>query len=115
VSWNINFEEDNMLPPIRNKPVLLKKSVIAKNMNSHPDVPLDGYKEIIMAALYNPQEILKGHATKPYYNFIAHVKQDKNAIVLAQTENTSSGYVEIVNLHWIRDKSVEQKRKNKQS
>jgi hypothetical protein len=50
----------------------------------------------------NPDGIIPGHASKPYFNFISRTGPDKNTITpveMAESENNH----EIVNLHRISD------------
>ncbi|MDR2743898.1 MAG: hypothetical protein LBB66_01670 [Desulfovibrio sp.] len=111
-SVKIDFNRDNTLPNLNaedlakigkaDKPVLLKKNVIAKNLEHHPDVTRDDYSKIIGQSLYNPDGIIPGNKNKPYFNFIAHVGPDKNTITLLEMSESKDNH-EIVNLHWISD------------
>jgi hypothetical protein len=117
-SININFEGDTILPGLNretlrenglpDKPVLLKSNIIEKNELAHPDVAHSEYKEIIGAALYRPERVLKANAEKPYLNFISRTGENKSAIALLDVTETKDNF-EIVNLHWARDESREQK------
>ena len=121
----INFNGDTELPRLNSetieefgfedKPVLLKKNIIEKNLNNHPEVDPSDYKEIIGNSLYKPDIVLHGGGNKPYYNFISMTGEDKNAISLLQVENTNSGNFEIINMYWInnRGKSRKERRKDK--
>ena len=113
-SVNIDFDRDNTLPGlnkedleelgVEDKPVLLKKSIIDKNLKHHPEVKIEDYNKILGQSLYDPDLIVPGHDDKPYYNFVARVGEDKNTVVLLQVKNTNSGNMEIVNLHWSYDR-----------
>jgi len=110
----IDFERDNILPELNkedleklgkeSKPVILKKVIIDKNINNHPDIKPKEYKIIIGKSLYRPELIIPGHGEKPYFNFVSRIGKNKNTIVLLELSETKEGY-EIVNLHWARDKS----------
>jgi len=110
-SVEINFDGDTELPGLNietleefgfvDKPVLLKKNILEKNMARHPDVEPSEYREIVGNALYRPDAILKGHDSKPYFNFLSRIGADKSAISLLQVEKTNTGYLEIINMHWI--------------
>ena len=118
-SINIDFDNDNILPGLNaetlqefgfeDKPVLLKKTVLDKNAERHPEIPGMFHRDIIGNALYNPDAIIKGHSTKPYFNFIHSIADSENAIVLLQVEDTHSGFLEIVNFHVIDDRARSQK------
>lgn len=109
---SIDFSKDNFLPElnkeqleglgVKSKPVLLKKSVIDRNKERHPDVKEDEYNKIIQSALYNPDLVAKGNREKPYYNFISHVSDDKNSVVLLEIEDKKENF-EIVHVHWVAD------------
>ena len=122
-SINIDFERDNILPGLNaetlrefgfeDKPVLLKKSVIDKNIERHPDVHALLYRDVIGNALYNPDAVLKGRGIKPYFNFVHSFGGDDNAVVLLQVEDTNTGFMEIVNAILMRDESIETLRRQK--
>jgi hypothetical protein len=117
-SININFEGDTILPRLNretlrenglpDKPVLLKRWVIEKNEKAHPDVAHSEYKEIIGAALYRPERVLKANAEKPYLNFISRTGENKSAIALLDVAENATHF-EIVNLHWVKDRTRNQK------
>ncbi|MDR1439919.1 MAG: hypothetical protein LBJ10_07905 [Clostridiales bacterium] len=116
-SVRIDFSRDNVLPELNkedldelgkpSKPVLLKKSVIAKNDAHHPEVPHEAYAEIIGQSLYNPELVVPGSEKSPYFNFISRIGNNKNTVVLLELEETKTNY-EIVNLHWSRDRQRKQ-------
>ena len=55
--------------------------------------------------------ILRGHKSKPYYNFISKIENNRNVISLAQVEGTNTGYMEIINAHYIDDRGRKMKEK----
>ena len=116
---SIDFDNDNMLPGlnketldelgVEDKPVLLKKSVLDKNIERHSEIPAQFFGEIIGNALYKPDVVVKGHADKPYFNFIHSFDGNDNAVVLLQVKYTGSSFFEVVNFHLARDSSIKQK------
>jgi phage-related protein (TIGR01555 family) len=121
-SVKIDFTKDNTLPGLNtedldalgkeDKPVLLKKGIIEKNLEHHPDVSPDDYAKIIGQSLYSPEAILPANPDKPYFNFIKRVGLDKSSIVLLELAETKNNH-EIVNLHWISDEGRERKERKK--
>lgn len=109
----IDFSKDNILPElneedveelgVKSKPVLLKKSIIDRNLSQHPEVSKDDYEMLIATALYNADAIIPGNAEKPYYNFIARVSDKKSSVVLLEVADNKDNF-EIVHLHWAKDK-----------
>jgi hypothetical protein len=88
---------------------LLKKSVLDKNTLAHPDVPVSFYGDIVGQALYRPDAVVRGHATKPYYNFLSSFGGGDNATTLLQIRDTGSGMLEVVNFHMLDDRAMQQK------
>ena len=109
----IDFSKDNILPElneedveelgVKSKPVLLKKSIIDRNLSQHPEVSKDDYEMLTATALYNADAIIPGNAEKPYYNFIARVSDKKSSVVLLEVADNKDNF-EIVHLHWAKDK-----------
>lgn len=109
----IDFTKDNVLPElnaedleelgVESKPVLLKKTVIERNLQQHPDVAREDYRSMLASALYAPDAIIPGNADKPYYNFIARTSSEKNSVVLLEVANNKDNF-EIVHLHWAKNK-----------
>lgn len=108
-----DFTKDNILPElnagdleelgVKSKPVLLKKTVIDRNLSQHPDVEVEDYEMMIGKALYDADAILPGNAEKPYYNFIARVSGEKNSVVLLEVADNKDNF-EIVHFHWAKNK-----------
>ena len=122
----IDFSKDNILPElneedveelgVKSKPVLLKKSIIDRNLSQHPEVSKDDYEMLTATALYNADAIIPGNAEKPYYNFIARVSDKKSSVVLLEVADNKDNF-EIVHLHWAKDKqrrTLERKGNKKQ-
>ena len=95
---------------MEDKPVLLKKSVIDKNLAHHPEVSREDYNKIVGQSLYNPDIVVPGHEDKPYFNFVSRVGVNKNTVVLLEMSENNDNF-EIVNLHWLRDRQRRQKEK----
>ena len=120
-SVHIDFDRDNILPELNeedlekvgvkeNKPVLLKKSIIERNIQRHIDAIPD--TEIILTqALYNPSEIFPGKNEKPYYTFVKPLKisnrngKDEYGIVLLDVSSTKNNF-EIVHWHWVNEENI---------
>lgn len=116
-SVKIDFTKDNVLPklnpdtietlgPDADKPVLFKKHTIERNQAGHPEVKPEDYNEMIGAALYEPDIVTPGNASKPYHNFIAGVRAHKSPVVLLEVD-CHKGMCEIVHLHWVHKKARE--------
>jgi hypothetical protein len=111
---NIDFEKDNILPELNkedleelnkpSKPVLLKKSIIDRNIAIHPELKKDDYNIIIRKSLYEPNLIFSGH-NKNYTNFISKLHDTVNSTVLIELSESKSNY-EIVHIHKIYDKNL---------
>ena len=112
-SVRIDFSKDNYLPElneedlaelgVKSKPVLLKKSIIDRNLSEHPEVKGEDYEEMIAYALYYSDAIIPGNQYKPYYNFIARIRDKKSSVVLLEIANNKDNF-EIVHIHWAKDK-----------
>ena len=120
-SIKIDASKDNILPGLNletlqtlgvsDKPVLLKKTIIEKNLKRHPEVNEEDFRDIIGISLYHPEEILPANQDKPaYYNFITRIGDDKNTITLLEIAETKDNY-EIVNFHWLNNRQRSQKEK----
>ena len=57
-------EEDLEELGVKSKPVLLKKSIIDRNLSQHPEVSKDDYEMLTATALYNADAIIPGNAEK---------------------------------------------------
>jgi len=123
-SVKIDFSKDNTLPGLNkedlkelgkeSKPVLLKKSIIDRNLRQHPDVKREDYDRIIGQALYNSDERFGGrrHHNPDYMNFIKF-GEERAALTLLELADMKK-YYEIVHVFEPRNKSVARmKPKNK--
>lgn len=90
------------------KPVVLKKNIIEKNKQSHPEISTEEYNNILLNGLYNPDVILKTNPKKPnYYNFIYKDKATNNQVLIELNENKDN--FEVVNFYNLSDKSLARK------
>lgn len=87
------------------KPVLLKKEIIARNGEVHGEVPLEEASSLIGQALYKPVAVLKGNKDE-YMNFIG-VDKERNCLVLLDVEDAKDNS-EIVHWHRLRPRSLGQ-------
>ncbi|MCL2195940.1 MAG: hypothetical protein FWB76_08330 [Oscillospiraceae bacterium] len=115
-SIDINFAGDTELPALNqetldelgtpNKPVILKKNIIEKNLAHHPEIAPRDYKGIIGHALYRPENIITANQEKGYYIFLSRLTENSNSSVLLDVrETTTSAGFEIVNLYRINNKT----------
>ena len=119
-SVHIDFERDNTLPGLNkedlvelgkeDKPVLLKKSVIDRNLAQHPEVDPKDYDRIIGQALYNSDEHFggKAHHNPNYMNFIKY-GEERAALTLVELEDMKDNY-EIVHIFEPKNKKVKNMR-----
>ncbi len=81
-SVHIDFTKDNILPELNDdtlmklgeknsKSVLLKASLIKRNLGKHLDVSEKVMQEIIAEALYNPIDVFPANPDKPNYYHMA--------------------------------------------
>ncbi|MDR1998043.1 MAG: hypothetical protein LBQ83_06945 [Candidatus Margulisbacteria bacterium] len=93
-----------------NKPVILKKKIIIKNKNNHPEIALTEYDNILRTGLYKTQEVLQPNfQLKPnYFNFIA--RAENNTVVVIELADTKKEY-EIVGFFKINNRKLNIMRK----
>lgn len=113
-SIRIDVERDTTLPNLNpetlaelgrpDKPVLLKKEVVARNALRHADVPLNEAQNLIGEALYNPVHVVRGNSEKDYINFIG-VDRKRNCVVLLDVQDAKDNF-EIVHWHYVRPRSA---------
>lgn len=125
-SVHIDFTKDNYLPELNdedlekvgaatNKPVLLKKNIIDRNMRRHGDAMPD--TQVILAnALYNPSEIFKGNTEKDYYTFVKPMRissrngKEEYGIVLLDVSAGKANF-EVVHWHWVNRDNLDSLKK----
>ena len=113
-SIKIDFDRDNTLPGLNeedliklgkeDKPVLLKKVIIDRNLLHHPEVPKSEYNFLIGQALYNYPTIIPGYKEN-YIHFVCKISDRANSLVLLEMSESKDNY-EIVHLFRIKDKNL---------
>lgn len=108
-SVHIDFSRDNILPELNDdtivklgvndsKAVLLKGSVIKRNLGKHIDVSEETMQNIVTEALYNPIDVFPANPNNPnYYHLASFVEvEDKNGLkmglVLLDTDVTKENF-----------------------
>ena len=92
------------------KPVVIKKNIFEKNRKSHKDVSPAQSREILLEALYKPTMYGQNQKTKRPYNWILiHNAVKHSSVVLEVNHNKDN--VEIVNWHYLKDDTLEQKKR----
>jgi hypothetical protein len=115
-SIKIDFNLENLLPElnqedaeklgIENRPILLKREVLERNRENHPDITEEMTKELIGGALYNNDEIISDMTPgkEKYHHFIKY-NTKYHSIVLLEISITKE-YLEVVHFYNIKDKNV---------
>ena len=91
------------------KPVIIKKNIFARNAERHADLTADESRNILEAALYNPNLYGQNQKIKRPYNWVVINTKDKegnNRLVLLELSPEKEN-VEIVHWHYLRDESIE--------
>ncbi len=87
--------------------MLLKKNILEKNRNNHPELSADDNRNIFDAALYHAEEIINDKpSAKPNYWVLAKI-DGKSSIVTIEISETKDAN-EIVGWRFASAKSVEQ-------
>lgn len=121
-SVKIEVGKDNVLPELNekelkemglteNKPVLVKKSSIERNMSEHGDVKPEDFDFMIGNTLYAPDKIVKGkNPDKTYYSFVKQLTVSRRGHILHGSVLLDVGrekdHFEVVHWHWVKDKNV---------
>lgn len=107
--YNLPDIPDNILNKLEktNKPVLLKKNIIEKNKEHHPDLEIDNYNDILNKGLYNADVVFKTKEKDDYYNFV-HYDKKYHQQVLIELSETKENY-EVVNFYLLDDKKLNKK------
>ena len=113
----IIFDDDNILPGLNSedlsalgredKPVLLKKGVIERNLVRHPEVEKEDFGKLLARALYSPDIIVKEKVILGkgnYYHFVKYLRRG-NAIALIELSKNKDTY-QIVHLQKMNDKNL---------
>ncbi|MDO6994572.1 hypothetical protein Q5M87_11205 [Brachyspira innocens] len=110
---NIDWTKDNILPNfpksflkkqgLEDKPILLKKNIIDRNKQQHPDITEEQAIRILGNSLYKTEAVLKGKSKRPdYYNLITRIDDKHNDLVTVELSNEKDNY-EIVHFFVIRN------------
>ena len=92
-------------------PVVIKKNIFEKNRKSHGDLTPKMSREILAGALYNPNLYGQNQkATRPYNWILVQQKDDKHPSVIIEVAQRK-GQIEIVGWHYLRDTTLQQKKK----
>ena len=105
--------KDNILPNfpksflkkqgLEDKPILLKKNIIDRNKQQHPDITEEQAIRILGNSLYKTEAVLKGKSKRPdYYNLITRIDDKHNDLVTVELSNEKDNY-EIVHFFVIRN------------
>ena len=95
------------------KPVVIKKNILKRNTEHHPDVSPSQSREILKAALYTPDLYGQNQrASRPYNWVLISVKGEdgRNKLVLLEV-NHNKDFAEIVHWHFVEDKAIEKIKK----
>ena len=89
------------------KPVLLKKNILQKNHNNHPELSTEKSREALDAALYNNDIIGQSQPVdRPDYWVAVKLKSGENAVVVLDMAETKTHH-EIVGWRIVNDKGIE--------
>jgi putative uncharacterized protein (fragment) len=92
------------------KGVIIKKNIFEKNKKSHRDLTPTQSRDIIKEALYNATLYGQNQKGTRPYNWILIHNKDKNSSILIEVNN-SKNKVEVINWHYLNDKSLERKKR----
>lgn len=91
------------------KPVIIKKNIFEKNKSSHKDLTTDDSRKILSDVLYNPNLYGQNQkATRPFNWILVHLADKNEAVIVEVNDNKDN--IEIVNWHYITDRTLEQKK-----
>lgn len=92
------------------KGVIIKKNIFEKNKKSHRDLTPTQSRDIIKEALYNATLYGQNQKGTRPYNWILIHNKDKNSSILIEVNNGKNN-VEVINWHYLNDKSLERKKR----
>lgn len=93
----------------KQKPLVLKKNIIEKNKEHHPDINIEDYNQILQEGIYSADVVFKTKEKDDYYNFV-HYGEKYHPQILVELSETKDNY-EIVNFYRVDDKHLEKKLK----
>ena len=91
------------------KPVIIKKNIFVRNAERHSDLSANDSRNILKAALYNPNLYGQNQKAKRPYNWVVintKDKEGKNRLVLIELSPEKEN-AEIVHWYYLRDESLE--------
>ena len=91
------------------KPVIIKKNIFVRNSERHTDLSADDSRNILKAALYNPNLYGQNQKAKRPYSWVVintKDKEGKNRLVLIELSPEKEN-AEIVHWYYLRDESLE--------
>lgn len=92
------------------KGVIIKKNIFEKNKKSHRDLTPTQSRDIVKEALYNATLYGQNQKGTRPYNWILIHNKDKNSSILIEVNNGKNN-VEVINWHYLNDKSLERKKR----
>lgn len=89
------------------KPLVLKKNIIEKNKEHHPELDIGEYNDILLNGIYKADIMFRTNPNNEYFNFV-HYKENKNEQVLIELSETKNNY-EIVNFYRLDNNGLNRK------
>ena len=91
------------------KPII-KKNIFEKNRNSHRDLTAEDGRRILNDVLYNPDLYGQNQKSSRPYNWILVHLADRNSSVILEVNPTKEN-LEIVNWHYLKEETLERKKR----
>lgn len=88
------------------KPIIIKKNILEKNRNNHPEITPQASRSILQDALYSPTLIGQAQPIKRPNYWVAIETSDKNSVVVLEV-NDNKDNVEIVGWRLVDSKGLE--------
>lgn len=123
IKIKIYEDKDSILPNLHkealekiglkeNKKVLLKQSIVKRNLKEHSDISINDMESIVANTLYSFDDIIPGrNQTNNYFSFIKVMrlsKKDGKPVygVCLLDVSVNNKYFEIVHCHWVKEKNI---------
>ena len=87
----------------------MKKSVLDRNRNKHPEIGMDEYNHLLGQALYNDPVHFPGHKDS-YVNLVTQIDDERNSLVLLEMSERKNSF-EIVHMMKINDSNLRRMKK----
>lgn len=121
-SVHIETGKDNYLPELNdetlidiglenNKQILVKASIIERNLRKHNDIDLEETNNILSQTLYLPNDVFLANNEKPYYCFVKSLRVSKKngeeeyGTVIVDVDNQKENF-EVVHWHYVKLKGL---------